>query len=85
MESNKTENKIVKKVLDGKVVSTKMKDTAVVAVDRYIKYPIYGKYHRVTKKYKAHDPGNTVKEGDKVKIESTRPISKDKHFVLLKD
>lgn len=78
------ESKVVKKTLNGKVVSTKMKDTIVVAVDRYIKYPIYGKYYRVTKKYKVHDPGNTANEGDLVYIESTRPISKDKHFVLIK-
>ena len=76
------EKKIIKKTLRGKVISTKMKDTAVVMVERYIKYPIYDKYHKVSKKYKVHDPGNTVKEGDTVMIESCRPISKTKSFII---
>lgn len=73
---------INRKTLQGVVVSTKMKDTVVVAVDRYVKHPKYGKYLRKTKKYKAHNPGNTVGMGAKVEIIETRPISKDKHFAV---
>jgi len=71
------------KVLTGTVVSDKMKDTIVVAVDRYEKHPKYEKYIKRRKKFKAHDAGNTAKIGDKVQIVETRPISKDKHFKLI--
>lgn len=71
------------KVLSGVVVSDKMKDTAVVKVDQYLKHPRYGKYVRKSKKYKAHDVGNTVHVGDKVQIIECKPISKDKHFRVI--
>lgn len=71
------------KVLSGVVVSDKMKDTAVVKVDQYLKHPRYGKYIRKSKKYKAHDAGNTVHVGDKVQIIECKPISKDKHFRVI--
>jgi len=80
---NKTEQKNNGKVLSGVVTSDKMKDTAVVSVTRFVKHNKYKKYYKVSKKYKAHNPGNTVKIGDKVEIRETRPISKDKHFVIL--
>jgi small subunit ribosomal protein S17 len=66
----------------GVVVKTAMKDTAVVRVDRYVKNAKYKKYFVRSKKYLVHDPGNTVKVGDKVTIVATRPISKHKHFKL---
>lgn len=72
-----------KKQLTGKVVSDKMKDTIVVAVERYVKVPKYGKYVTKTKRFKAHDKGNVKKIGDIVTIEETRPISKDKHFIVV--
>lgn len=68
------------KVLSGTVVSTKMKDTVVVAVERFVKHPKYGKFLQITKRYKAHDAGNTKKVGDTVTIAECRPMSKDKHF-----
>ena len=71
------------KKLTGTVVSNKMKDTIVVAVSTYKKHPKYEKYVTRRKKFKAHDVGNTAKVGDKVQIEATRPISKDKHFKLV--
>jgi small subunit ribosomal protein S17 len=71
------------KVLDGIVVSDKMKDTVVVLVERYEKHPKYEKYIKHRKRFKAHDQGNTAKIGDKVQIVETRPISKDKHFRLM--
>lgn len=68
------------KVLEGIVVSTKMKDTVVVKVDRFEKAPKYQRYMKISKKYKAHDEGNTKKMGEKVTIVEVKPISKDKHF-----
>ena len=70
--------------LTGIVTSTKMQDTAVVAVERLVRHPRYQKYIKTTKKYQAHDVGNTAQEGDKVTIEETKPISKNKRFVLVK-
>ncbi len=75
-------NNLKKKVLSGTVVSDKMKDTIVVLVEKYQKHPKYEKFVKSSKKFKAHDAGNTAKIGDKVSIEETRPISKDKHFIL---
>ncbi|HEY4489779.1 MAG TPA: 30S ribosomal protein S17 [Candidatus Paceibacterota bacterium] len=71
------------KILSGTVVSDKMKDTAVVLVERFVKHPRYGKYIKKRKKYKVHDPENSVHIGDKVKIIETRPISRHKHFKIM--
>jgi small subunit ribosomal protein S17 len=71
------------KILSGTIVSTKMKDTAVVLVEGYEKHPKYGKFVKRRKKFKAHDVGNTGVLGSKVQIVATRPISKDKHFKLM--
>ncbi|HEU5114432.1 MAG TPA: 30S ribosomal protein S17 [Candidatus Paceibacterota bacterium] len=70
------------KILSGVVVSTKMKDTVVVKVDRFVKASKYERFMKISKKYKAHDAGNTKKVGDRVTITETRPISKDKRFVV---
>jgi len=72
------------RVLRGTVVSTKMKDTITVAVERYVKHPKYKKYLRRTKKYLVHDAGNTANEGMLVDIRETRPLSKRKRFELVK-
>lgn len=72
-----------RKQLSGVVVSDKMKDTVVVLVKRYTKHPKYQKYYTVSKRYKAHDAGNTKKIGDNVTIEETRPISKTKTFKVI--
>lgn len=66
----------------GTVVKTAMKDTATVKVDRYVKNAKYKKYLTRSKKYLAHDPGNTVSVGDTVTIVATRPISKLKSFAI---
>lgn len=73
-----------RRVLRGRVVSTKMKDTITVAVERYVKHPKYKKFMRRTKKYLVHDAGNTAKEGDVVDIGETRPLSRRKRFELIK-
>ncbi|KKW42150.1 MAG: 30S ribosomal protein S17 [Parcubacteria group bacterium GW2011_GWB1_55_9] len=65
-----------KQTFIGVVVKAAMKDTATVKVDRYVKNAKYKKYFVRSKKYLAHDPGNTVKVGDTVTIVATRPISK---------
>ncbi len=77
------EKKSKKRILKGVVVSNKMKDTVVVAVKNFKKHPQYGKYISTTKKYKAHDAGNTKIVGDKVEIIECRPISKTKHFMIV--
>jgi small subunit ribosomal protein S17 len=69
--------------LKGVVVSDKMKKTVIVSVSRFIKHPLYGKFYKVSKKYKAHDEDNKYKVGDNVEIVETRPISKDKHFKVV--
>lgn len=69
--------------LAGVVVGDKMDKTVVVSVSRFIKHPLYGKYYKVSKKYKAHDEGNKYKVGDKVEIVETRPISKDKKYRIV--
>jgi small subunit ribosomal protein S17 len=71
------------RVFSGVVVSSKMKDTIVVSVARYVKHPKYLKYIKRVKKYSVHDEGNTHAEGDKVQIKECRPISKTKHFKVV--
>lgn len=82
MEESKQAQKNSKR-LKGVVVSDAMDKTVVVLVKRYAKHPKYEKYRNLTKKYKAHDEGNTHKVGDNVVIEEVRPISKDKKFKVV--
>ena len=70
-------------VLKGVVVGDKMDKTVVVSVSRFVKHPLYGKFYKVSKKYKAHDEENKYKTGDNVEIMETRPISKDKKFRVI--
>ena len=70
-------------ILKGVVVGDKMNKTITVSVSRFVKHPLYGKFYKVSKKYKAHDENNTSKVGDMVEIVETRPISKDKRFRVL--
>ncbi|MFA6340980.1 MAG: 30S ribosomal protein S17 [Candidatus Paceibacterota bacterium] len=82
------ENKAIKqnkgKILKGKVVSTKMKDTVVISIDSFKKHPKYGKFIKRQNKVMAHDEGNTCKEGEIIEIIETKPISKNKRFKVLK-
>lgn len=78
-ENTKTGGRVFK----GTVVKSAMKDTMTVTVTRFVKHPKYKKYLERSKKYLVHDVGNTAKVGDIVLIKETRPISKNKHFVLL--
>ncbi|MCE9628967.1 MAG: 30S ribosomal protein S17 [Candidatus Vogelbacteria bacterium] len=71
------------KLLKGTVVSDKMDKTVVVAVNRLVKHPKYGKFINRTKRYKAHDETNAFKVGDEVSIQEVKPISKDKSFIVI--
>jgi small subunit ribosomal protein S17 len=67
----------------GLVVSDKMDKTVVVAIERRVPHPIYGKMITRTKRLKAHDEENSAKVGDTVRIVETRPLSKDKRWRLV--
>ena len=70
--------------LVGKVVSNKADKTITVLVETYIMDKKYGKRAMYSKKYAAHDEKNEAKVGDKVRIAETRPLSKTKHYRLVK-
>jgi small subunit ribosomal protein S17 len=72
-----------KRVLTGTVVSDKTDKTVVVSVERRVKHPLYGKIIKRSKKYHAHDEGNEYREGETVRIEETRPISKLKTWRVI--
>ncbi len=72
----------LRKVRDGVVVSDKMQKTIVVQVERTVQHPKYRKYLSQRKRYKAHDEKNECKIGDRVRIEETRPVSRDKRWRL---
>jgi small subunit ribosomal protein S17 len=74
---------IKKQTFRGTVVSDKMDKTVVVEIQRFIQHPKYQKYYSINKKYKAHDENNEYKIGDVVDIISSKPISKDKTFVVV--
>jgi small subunit ribosomal protein S17 len=71
-----------RRVLVGRVVSDKMDKTIVVDVERITRHPLYGKVMRHHKRYKAHDEDNTCRVGDLVRVIESRPISKDKRWVV---
>ena len=73
-----------RRVLRGTVVSDKMDKTIVVEVSTQRSHPLYGRRVKYTKKFKAHDENNEAKVGDIVEVMETRPLSKDKHFRLVK-
>ena len=66
----------------GVVVSDKMNKTVVVAIENRSPHPKYGKIVVKTRKFKAHDEENQCKEGDRVRIQETRPLSKTKHWTV---
>lgn len=68
----------------GIVVSNKMDKTVVVEVQSQVKHPLYKKFVKKTKKYKAHDEQNTCGLGDTVEIMETRPLSKDKYHRVVR-
>ena len=72
-----------KRQIVGVVTSTKMDKTISVKVERKLKHPIYGKYVRRTKKFLAHDETNDCNEGDLVRIQESRPLSRRKRWSLI--
>jgi small subunit ribosomal protein S17 len=66
----------------GVVVSDKMNKTVVVAIENRAPHPKYGKIVVKTKRYKAHDEENKCKEGDRVRIQETRPLSRTKRWIV---
>ena len=74
------EERNLRKVMVGTVVSDKMDKTVVVAVKTSVSHPIYGKTVKRTYKLKAHDENNECQTGDKVRVMETRPLSKDKRW-----
>jgi small subunit ribosomal protein S17 len=72
-----------KRILQGTVVSNKGDKTVVVKVERRVKHPLYAKIIRLSKKYHAHDEDNAFNEGEVVRIEETRPISKLKTWKVI--
>lgn len=83
MEQNKPKTEVKHRKLQGVVVSDKMQKTAVVAVTHERKHPKYLKYYKVTTRLKAHNENNEYKTGDKVTIEETRPLSKEKRWKII--
>ncbi len=71
------------RTLKGTVVSDKMQKTVVVAVTRLKKHPKYKKYYKVTKRFKAHDESGAYHTGDKVVMQETKPMSKEKRWIIL--
>ena len=71
------------RILKGKVMSDKMIKTVVVAVTRLRKHPKYKKYYKITKRFKVHDEKEEYNRGDKVLIQETRPISKEKRWRVI--
>jgi len=69
--------------LKGKVISNKMSKTAVVEVSRLKKHPLYGKYVKISKRFKAHTE-EIIPEGKTVILKSVKPMSKDKRWVITK-
>ena len=71
------------RTLQGRVVSNKMEKSIVVAIDRKVQHPIYGKFVKRTTKLHAHDESNQCNAGDTVSIRECAPISKNKTWTLV--
>ena len=80
MTNEQSTDRNARKSRTGLVVSDKMDKTVVVAIERRVPHPIYGKMITRTKRLKAHDEENSAKVGDTVRIVETRPLSKDKRW-----
>ena len=78
MDQNKKQ-----RTLQGVIVSDKMNKTVVVEILRLKKHPKYKKYYKVTKRFKAHNPEDQYHTGDKVIIGETKPMSKEKRWIVI--
>ena len=77
-----SESSSSKRTLIGRVVSDKMEKTVTVLVERKVKHPMYGKVMVRSKKYHAHNEGNSARAGDLVEIVETRPVSRTKTWAV---
>lgn len=77
------EKRNLRKERIGVVISNKMDKTIVIAVNRKMKHPIYGKFVKKTTRFMVHDEENTCNVGDTVRIMETRPLSKNKNWRLV--
>ncbi len=68
----------------GEVVSDRMQKTAVILVRRFTKMPKYGKYIKISKRFKAHDETNEYRVGDRVEIQEVHPISREKRWKIIR-
>jgi small subunit ribosomal protein S17 len=80
MTNEQTTRRHARKTRTGLVLRDKMQKTVVVAIERRVPHPVYGKMVTRTKRLKAHDEENSAKVGDTVRIVETRPLSKDKRW-----
>jgi small subunit ribosomal protein S17 len=81
--ADETNERGSRKTRVGTVVSSKMDKTAIIAVERKVAHPVYGKQVVRTKKYYAQDDENAAREGDVVKIVETKPLSKSKRWRIV--
>ena len=77
-----SETSSIKRTLIGRVVSDKMEKTVTVLVERKVKHPMYGKVMVRSKKYHAHNDGDSARAGDLVEIVETRPVSRTKSWAV---
>ena len=75
--------KIIKRILQGKVVSNKADKTIVIKIERQVAHPLYKKYYKKTNKFMAHDETNDCNQGDTVRIRECRPLSKRKSWEVI--
>lgn len=74
-----------RRVLQGVVVSTKTDKTVTILVERRVMHPLYKKFIKSSKRYRAHDEQNRCQEGERVRIVECRPMSKSKRWAVLDD
>jgi small subunit ribosomal protein S17 len=82
-EATQQEKRNLRKVRVGRVVSNKMEKSCVIAVERKVKHPLYGKFMKKTTKLMVHDENNECGVGDTIKVMETRPLSKNKRWRLV--
>lgn len=83
MSDDKTEDTKANRTLSGRVVSSAMDKTVTVLIERRVKHPLYGKFLTRSTKIHAHDESNSCGEGDLVRVEQCRPLSKTKSWRLI--
>lgn len=79
-----SEKQIIRRSQEGRVISNKMQKTVTVLLERQVQHPLYGKIIRRSTKVHAHDEAGECREGDVVRIEECRPLSKTKSWRVVK-